>query len=126
MAIKNIWEGRSGLLRIYSEPIYINEIINSILSLSGSPLFDDLSYIISDWSNVDVTILNAQDIHKISTFVNVISESNRCIKNAIVIPENQINIEMALIYKLASNKLSWDINLFKTLLDARSWVNDCE
>ena len=83
MTVKNQWNNKS-LYRNFHDTTSGEEIIDSNLALHGDSRFDDLKYIINDFSEVKHFTVTDIDISLIANIDNVGVLSNRRLKIAIV------------------------------------------
>jgi len=124
MATNTTWEGNQGLLRVYTNAVNADDVIQATLSLSGDSRFDELRYIIGDWSLVEEISMTPDDITKIVHFVETVAKCNPRIRHAIVLPQGEAYQVLGSLYEWETIHLPWTIKVFRTLEQARSWINE--
>jgi len=83
MSHQNTWE-EHGLYRKFNDKISGEEILTSNLSIHGDARFDNIRYVINDFTDVVEFEAAEIDVLKISTIDNVAARSNSYLKIALV------------------------------------------
>ena len=121
MSHHNKWE-ENGLYRTFTDSVTGEEILTSNLSIHGDSRFDDIKYVINDFTRVVEFEAAELDILKISTIDNVAAKSNSYLKIAIVATsESQLNWIHQYQKQMQNSPLKCKI--FGTVNDAYEWVS---
>ena len=122
MALITTWE-KNGLYNRYVGQTTVDELISSSLKISGDSRFDNLKYIISDWSDSEPAGMKAEDVEKLICFINVFAQSNPNILNPSIMPKND-DYRQALVglYVALMEDSPWDATWFKTVEESREWI----
>ena len=122
MEIKNIWESDNFLRRQMTGRIQASEVIDSILKLSGDERFDNLKFILGDWSQAELEHFTGEDVKQLCVIAETISKSNAQIRNAIVTGNKEANQAVAQLYVL-TKPLKWKVKVFQNIENARDWLS---
>ncbi len=122
MKLENIWEAR-GLYRVFSGKVTASEILSSNLVLQGDSRFDDLKYVINDFTQSSEFIATDSDIQTIAAMDNAASISNADIKIAIITTSEPLLI-WANLYCKAIQHTPYVCKIFANKNDAYAWINN--
>lgn len=121
MSHQNTWE-ENGLYRVFTDTVTGEEILTSNLSIHGDYRFDDIKYVINDFTRAVEFEAAELDILKISTIDNVAARSNSYLKIAIVVKsESQLNWVHQYQKQMRNSPLKCEI--FGTVNEAYEWVS---
>jgi len=123
MTIKHNWE-KHGLHTQYMGNLTGKELLQAALDTSGHPQFDELLYIIGDWSGSLETTTDRADVEELVAYIRAMAVTNPRIKNASVMNEKESNQALVSFYALLAEELTWDVRSFHTLEEARIWVGE--
>jgi len=121
MPIEFIWESDEFLVRKMTGRVQLNELIDSMLEMSGDPRFDSLKYLIGDWQGADQVDITEADFEAGRQFLDAISLSCGYIKNAVVINDDERSRKLAEMYKDDHNE-KWTVKIFYDINEARAWL----
>ena len=111
------------LLTRYTEFVTGEELIQSALRKSGDMRFDNVRYILSDWTEVGRVQASTEDIKALVACLRPISQICPDAKSAsIVKPDPQGNALVAW-YKYLADDLSWQVEIFASIEDATVWCD---
>lgn len=120
MNYKLIWEPR-GVLIQFSGEISINDIYKASIAYQGDFRYDDLSYVIADYSQITRCTARPEDIDNIWAIDTGAKLSNPSIKKAIVTTSDDV-IQLASRYK-NNQSSAFVVKVFPTQDEARAWIN---
>ncbi len=120
MPNKAVWEPK-GLYREFSGIVTSREILQAVLRVYGDPRFDELKYVINDFSQVEGVELDELNIKKVAYLDKASARSNPKIKIAFV-TQNEAFYEYAALYSKFVEDLPWQTEVFPSLEQAREWV----
>jgi len=123
MTIKHHWE-KHGLHTQYIGNLTGKELLKAALDTSGHPRFDELRYVIGDWSYALETTTDPADVEELIAYITAMAFTNPTIKNASVMNEKESNQGLVSLYALLARELPWDVRSFHTLQEARVWVRE--
>jgi len=121
LAHNNNWES-DGLYRIFTGKVTGEEILTSNLELQGDPRFDDISYVLNDFTAIvdfDVTDI---DVTKIAVMDDVAAKSNPDINIAIVATLEPF-IKWVNVFIDSMKGTPFECTLFDRVEDARKWIS---
>ena len=118
------WEEK-GLLRTYNNKISGDEIFDSNLKLHGDIRFDDIDYVINDFTAVTDFEFNEEDIAKIAIVDNVASKSKPVLKIAIVATLEPL-LDWINKYLSVMQDSPYQCQIFTNIDDAYEWGNTAE
>ncbi len=120
MTYSNEWQKR-GLVRRFNGKITAKEIVNANLSLHGDARFDDLLYVINDFTLLEDFEVTDADIMLISSIDQIATLTNPLLKIAIVatMPDLLSWIEA---YMAQMEESAYECQLFSTFKEAEEWV----
>lgn len=121
MSYKNIWE-EEGLYRIFSGVTSGVEVLDANLSLHGDPRFDNISYVLNDFSQIEDFKVSDMEITLIANIDSAAEKSKADLKIAIVATFIPL---LEWISKYAEKMVNscYEVKLFDNLEDARQWCN---
>ena len=128
MAHEYNWE-EQGLCRTYTDAISGEEVFNSNLVIHGDPRFDDIRYVINDFTNITefivgkVDILNIAAIDNFAAIDNIACKSNPVLKIAIVAIFEPL-LEWINLYIDSMQDSLCQCKFFENIDDAYTWVNE--
>jgi len=116
MAHTNKWEDR-GLRRIFSGNITAEEVLKSNLAMHGDARFDDIKFILNDFTQIEGFEVSHIEIKQISKFDHVAALTNKKLKIIIVATdESLLKWIYAYIEQMQNSPL--ECVVFKSLDDA--------
>jgi ABC-type transporter Mla MlaB component len=123
MAHTAVWETK-GLWIKYSGVLTADEIIAAINEIAGDPRFDDISYRITDLTQVDRIDSSStiEDVEKVAAFACALSKNNPNIKHAFVVNDESMQA-LAALYEMECEGNSKKIKQFTSIEEARDWTN---
>lgn len=116
---KLIWESE-GVYWKYHGDVTGKEVINASVSIYSDARFDDISYKLVDFSDVETIQMDENEIASIACMHKAAALSNPCIKTAIVI--NDVKNKREKYFTSFFNELSWEVEIFENLQKAYGWV----
>lgn len=121
MSHHNTWE-ENGLYRKFTDSITGEEILTSNLTIHGDSRFDNLKYVINDFTQIVEFDADEIDILKISTIDNVGSRSNSYLKIAIVATSESLLVWVHLYCKQMLDS-PLECKIFNHVDDAYRWLS---
>ena len=122
MAFQNYWKD-SGLHRVFTDEINGEEILSSNLSIHGDARFDDIHYVLNDFTAIQTFVItDDDDVATIAAIDDVASLSKPVLKIAIVTTLEAL-LEWVHMYLEKMKNSPFDCQVFDTVEDARLWVN---
>lgn len=121
MSYETSWEPR-GVLLCFSGDITIRDILNASVDYEKDCRFDDLLYVIADYSQITSCNSEPEHIDDVWVVDTGAKLSNRKIKKAIVTTNLKV-ISMAKRYKESTDS-PFPVEIFTTEAEARKWL-DC-
>lgn len=121
MAITDYWESKDVILTVYSGEVTGQELLESSLQKSGDARFDDIRLILSDWRPVTRVDISTDDIKQLVACLRSISQLCPNAKNACVVNRTEVDVAMTAWWKFLADDLSWDVEIFHTMEEARAW-----
>ncbi len=118
MAFQNHWEKR-GVYRKYDGAISGHDLRLAVREVEGDARFDEIRYVINDFSTVTEQSINKQDIEEIAALDYAAAFSNPYIRLAIVTDDPSIQA-LAELY-VERNDSPYPAQIFSELDSARAW-----
>lgn len=108
------WKLPGVLYTRYLDVVTGRELIDHALRQSGDARFDNLRYIIGDWSEVKKTEITT--LHVKELMACLVPMSKLCPKaiNASVVKRNNTGMGLAAWYRYLGEQISWRIDIFHT------------
>lgn len=122
MAHLDIWE-REGLCRVFTGKISCSEILDSNIELHASPRFDDIKYLINDFTGSTEFEASSRDIKECIAIDNAASKSKQQLRVAMVAKIEPI-LTCAHLYALKMENSSFECRIFDNIDDARCWLSE--
>lgn len=121
MSYELIWEPR-GVLRKFTGNLTFSDVMSSSVTVESDPRFDDIRYVISDFSGVKTTEIGRDDIAEIVAIDAAAARSNKRIQGAVVVADGTM-LTLVLDY-VNSPMNTYPVFFFGSLESARSWATD--
>jgi len=119
MSYELLWEPRGVYLQ-FGGQVSINDILNATIQFEGNSRFDNLRYVIADYSRITGCDAKPTDIYDVWVMDAGAKRSNPNIKKAIVTTTSEV-IELARCYK-SMFMTAYPTEIFSTEVDARKWL----
>lgn len=116
------WEEK-GLLRRYTDKVSGDEVFDSNLKLHGDVRFDDIHYVINDFSRITDFEVSEVDITKIAIVDNVASKSKPTLKIAIIATLEPLLAWIDMYLRVMQDS-PYHCQTFASLEEAYHWVNE--
>lgn len=126
MAITDYWESKDVILTVYSGEVTGQELLESSLQKSGDARFDDIRLILSDWRPVTRVSISTDDIKQLVACLRSISQLCPNAKNACVVNRTEVDVSMTAWWKFLADDLSWEVEIFHSMEEARAWYANSE
>lgn len=117
----NNWTS-DGLIRAFTGTITGPEIIESNFEMHGDQRFDDINYVINDFSQVDECAVSEEEVQMLPIIDEVATNANDKLKIAIISTHDEIT-KLAKVYCEMMLQATYDARLFDNFDDAQTWVN---
>lgn len=121
MPYRNNWKNK-GLDRVFSESTSGEEILGSNLSIQGDHRFENINYIINDFTNVVSFEISDLDVEILATIDNVSTLSKKRLQIAIVVTNEEL-IKWTHLYLQKMQGSSYECQIFSNYDDAYKWVS---
>lgn len=122
MSHQLIWETK-GLYRLFGTKVSGMEVFDSNLSIHGDERFDQIKYIINDFSHVSEFDVSNMEVLKIATVDDVASISNATLKIAIVASLESL-LPWVYMYCDYMQDSPYECRHFYSLDAAQHWVSE--
>ena len=122
MSHLNKWES-NGLYRGFSNKITGEEVLKINLDIQGDPRFDDIRYVINDFTGIVDFDISDSDIEKIVAMDNAASKSNPKIKIALISIFEPLLVWIN-NYCDAMQGSRYECKIFDNTQDAYKWVSE--
>jgi len=116
----NTWE-KKGVLRKFTGNIQAEEILSSNFALHEHPGFAKIAYIINDFSEITGVSLDSSHTKIYASTDDIISETKGKFNIAIVVNQDAL-ADLANSYRNEMKNRYFKCEIFKTVEDARKWV----
>lgn len=123
MTIELVWESKKLLSMRYEGSVSGSELLDASLKIGGDPGFDDLRYLLSDWSTVKETNISTEDVRKLVAYVSSMARTNDKIMNASVMSKDETGQALVSFYQFLARDLPWEMQYFYNVRDARDWFS---
>lgn len=94
------------------------ELIEYALKQSGDSRLDDTSYIIGDWSQVQHTNINTDDVKILMGYLTAVSKICPNARNASIVKRTETGLGLAAWYRHLGESLPWEIAIFHSPKEA--------
>lgn len=111
MIIEN-WSVRGVLYTQYLDTVTGRELVDYALMQSGDSRFDQLQFIIGDWSQVTKTEISTLDVQELVACLVPMSAVCPRAKNASIVKRNETGLGLAAWYRHLGEKVSWEMDIF--------------
>lgn len=120
MAHTLTWQS-NGLFRKFTAQISPEEILKSNLDLHVHPRFEEIKYIINDFTEVTELVINTDHTKIYASIDDVISDTKGKFKIAIVAKLNA-HVKLANSYREQMKNKFFECEIFKALKEAQIWA----
>lgn len=121
MPIVHDWSAK-GLHTKYIGSISGDDLVEDALKVSGDPRFDDIRYVIGDWTESGSNTIGIDDVERLAACMKAVAKSNPYIKNATVMDADEERAALVGLYLFLTEDIPWEVDAFKTLEEAKFWV----
>lgn len=121
MAHLNKWEDK-GLYREFKDNITGMEVLNINLSIQGDPRFDNIKYVINDFTQITDFDFSDIDIKRLAVMDNVAAISNPRLKIALIVTLEPL-LKWANSYCKHMKDSPYICEIFDHISDANKWVS---
>ena len=121
MAHLNKWEDK-GLYRQFTNNVTGREVLNINLTIQGDPRFDDIKYVINDFTQITDFDFSDIDIKRLVVTDNAAAKSNPNLKIALILTLEPL-LEWANLYCEYMKDSPYICEIFDNISDARKWVS---
>lgn len=120
MAYQDIWEN-GGLQRVFTDTTSCEEILSANIKLYSDPIFDDIKFIINDFTRVLHFETSTQSMNEYVGIEKATNKSNHPLKVAMLVRDGYISA-FARIYALRMEETTFQCETFENINDANSWI----
>lgn len=122
MPYSSNWE-HNGVYRRYSGMVSGVELIEASLDMYADSRFDEINYLIADFSQVDGFNISMEEVEKLAHFNTAAAKTNGNIKTALVINDESAK-SLVSIYDIVTeaNNSPWENKVFSSIDEARHWA----
>ena len=121
MAHLNKWEGK-GLYREFKDNITGREVLNINLTIQGDPRFDNIKYVINDFTQIADFYFSDIDIKLLAVTDNIAAKSNPRLKIALIVTLEPL-LKWADSYCEHMKGSPYICEIFDNISDAEKWVS---
>ena len=122
MAFEIIWKG-NGLHRVFTDKTSGDEVLRSNLRIHGDSRFDDIGYVINDFTQVLEFEISHFDINRIVAVDNAAALSNASLNIAIVATLEPL-LDWIHVYGEKMQDSPFNCKIFDNVHDAYQWCTD--
>lgn len=117
------WKIPNTIYTQYLDLVTGEQLVEYALIACGDNRFDNLKFIIADWTLVKKTQISAQDVKELVACL--ISISRICPKaaNATIVRRNEDGMALAAWYRHLADMLPWKIDIFHSVEEAFDYYN---
>jgi hypothetical protein len=117
--------GDGGLFRTFTGTVTGTEIIDSNLMMHGDRRFDDIKYVVNNFSEMEDCLISEEELIILKTVDDVAALTNKDLKIAIIMT-NEAFIPLARFYCEAMREAAYEADLFANLNEAHQWAKQRE
>lgn len=121
--IINSWTEPGVLYTRYLGFVSGEELLEDTLIVSGDARWEDLQYVIGDWSQVEQTDISADQIKQMIACLKPASRFCPSAINLAIVKQNNTGTALAAWYRYAGESLPWQIEIFNDPAAAFSAFN---
>jgi len=123
MPYSSQWEP-GGVYRRYTGVVSGVELIEASLDMYADSRFDDIHYLIADFSQVDGFEITMEEVEKLAHFNTAAAKTNGNVKTALVLTDDHAK-GLVSIYDIVAqaNNSPWENKVFATVEHARRWLD---
>ena len=114
-----VWEPH-GVVLCFNGQVSINDILYATIAYQADPRFDDLLFVIADYSQITGCVANQPDIEVIWVADSGAAHTNPKIRKAVVTTSSDV-IALAMQYKGIGTP-AFPVEIFATQSQARAWL----
>lgn len=122
MSYSNIWEP-CGLLRKFTGEVSGDEILNANLELHADPKFENINYVINDFTNITGLRVDSLHTKTYATVDGIVSCIKDNLRIAIVVTHAD-HLALARDYCEHMKDKVFECGIFENLIDARKWASN--
>ncbi|WP_096085615.1 hypothetical protein [Agaribacterium haliotis] len=111
MIIEN-WSLPDVLYTQYLGVVSGEQLISYALGASGDERFENIKYVIGDWSQVERTEISTEHVRELMACLKVMARLCPDARNASIVKRNESGLSLAAWYKHLADGLSWDVRIF--------------
>ncbi|WP_370980702.1 hypothetical protein [Agaribacterium sp. ZY112] len=114
MIIEN-WSLRGVLYTQYQGVVTGEQLINYALGASGDERFENLHFVIGDWTGIEQTKISAEDVRELMACLKVMARLCPYAQNASIVNRTESGLALAAWYQHLAEGLSWEVSIFHNL-----------
>ncbi len=100
--------------------------MQSTLEISGDARLDNTHFVLGDWSSLTRSALDQDDIKTLVAILKSVTKITPHTKNATVVRPDDTGNAMAAFYKMLTEDLSWQVEIFHSYEDAYQWFEQSD
>lgn len=109
------------LLTHYTGDVTGVDLINDSLKKSGDMRFDNVKYLLSDWTKIINVRVTPQDVKQLVACLRPISRICPNAKTASIVKPNPSGNALIAWYKFLADDLTWDVAILSSIEEAKNW-----
>lgn len=122
MTCETIWENK-GVLKRLSGHVSADEFVHSVEAIQADPRFDDIRYVINDFSLVSSHELDADLLQELAAIQYGAQASNPQVRAVYVgLGDDPVLTQLLQSILIGSQRSVYRVALFETLPQARDWL----
>ncbi|MCX7251980.1 MAG: hypothetical protein NTX37_10900 [Burkholderiales bacterium] len=122
MTCETIWENK-GVLKRLSGHVSADEFVSSVEAIQADPRFDDIRYVINDFSQVSSHELDADLLQELAAIQYGAQASNPQVRAVYVgLGGDPVLTQLLQSILIGSQRSVYRVALFETLPQARDWL----
>lgn len=123
MAIIHQWLSKKLLHTHYVGLVTGREMIDAAIEISADPRFDDIRFVIGDWSAITNAQISVDEVKELAAFVGAVAVSFPRIINASVVANYESGQARAALYNDLAQNSPWQTKTFSSLDSAMEWLS---
>ncbi|WP_196139366.1 hypothetical protein [Aliikangiella sp. G2MR2-5] len=121
MTIKHNWRTSRLLHTCYSGDVSGQELIEEAQRVGEDRRFENVRYVIGDWSQIDSAEINADDVKELAAYIRALAISFPGRMNASIVSDYESGTARATLYDILLEDTSWQTRTFSTFEQAMEW-----
>lgn len=123
MTIEHHWLDQ-GLHIRYLKRVSGAALIAAARDVGSDERFDDLRYIISDWSQCQEPEVSIEEVEQLAAYITAMAKSNSRINHLNIMREDFEHQAFINLYMFLTADIPWQVSAHRSVTEAESWLED--